>query len=73
MVLRRFSPPSRIPEHRELRIREGCPRDLEIVGESRTSTLNERTRSWISPSLFFIAVGDRDQLTDKGEKAVEVV
>lgn len=43
--LRRLSPPSGVPRYWELHIRGGCPRNLEIVGESRTSTLNERTRS----------------------------
>lgn len=47
--LRQYFPPSRIPRYWETCMREDFPRILKIVQELRTSTLNERTRSCISP------------------------
>jgi hypothetical protein len=42
--------PSGIPRHWETGMRGVRPRNLEIVEGLKTSTLNERTRSCISPS-----------------------
>ena len=54
-------------------MRGDFPRNLETVRGLRTSTLNKRTRSCISPSCYsLIAVGHRDRLTDKGEEAIKI-
>ena len=50
------------------------PRNLRIVPGPKTSTLNERTGAYISPSCHSsIAMGHWYRLTDEGEEAVQVL
>ena len=50
------------------------PRNLRTVLVSKTSTLNNRTGSCISPSCHsLVVVGHWYQLTNKGEEAVEIL